>query len=826
MLVALAVTIPLFALPAQAAPAVGTAELTSGSTVLSGDTDNPFGIKVTNTGGVNGTVINEVQVLVPISGFTIKTVAAPANWNSSYNAATGRVFFFGNTIGNGNPVQGNPSATFTITADVIRQAADTSRNWSVLLSNDGGTSFSQATVAPGALTSAIKVLKAISVAITAPLGATDGSVTESQTVSVNEVIQNAGSAALTVTPTLSSNDIVGSPISGTAASIPSGSQATFTFSSVKFGTPPADGHKAVIGGGGTATGANAIGAASSPITIMSKAAFSYVVNSLQPTDVVPNHPYAFQLTVSKTGDVAGGIGTSTFKLGPAGEFSAAIDPTTNTINGGNASYPLKFVSTNVPTTLADGNYTPALTIAGTDENGAPISATPGVTNQVNLDRLAPVVTPSITPPKSKTAGESDAATNGKSNTLGGSITDGSGNPPCGACTITGAFVRELNASNGTVKDDPVTMTNTSGTMSGSFTATFDPATSSIQLYVTSADKAGNSTQGVSAAVPVDNIAPKISSALTGGGPGTSDVTRIDVFFTEHVTSPAPLQADWNVPGHTVTAVQPAAPQTQAGYDHVLLTVAPALGGDEKPNVQYAPSPATRASDRVGLSLADQAILAADGIVPDAPAILQVSGHSAQTDGFYTNDTTPDFQLGSVGDGQTVTVYRDSDNSHTVTPGDTVLGQAIATGSQVTVTSSNLGTINQVFGFVTVSKDAANNTGPASSGTLHMDFISPTVLTASAAGGTITVSFSEPLAAGRNGAADWFASGTTSGVSYNYGVGSVSGTGTSRAATIQDSNFDTATTALASVSYDFQGAAVDQYTDAAGNLLGNFTKAIT
>jgi hypothetical protein len=826
ILVAMVVTVPLFALPAQAATPVGTAQLVNGgTTVLSGDTNNAFTIRVTNTGGLQGASVNEVQVLAPISGFTLVDAVAPSGWQVTWNQSTGRVFFTGSTIGSGNGVQANPSADFLIHANVLRQAADTSRNWSVLLSSDGGDSFGPATTTGNGLTTAIKVLKVVGVTLTAPAGVTDNTVTENQAVTVQETVQNAGSAALSVTPSLSSGDISPNPATAPAAqSIPSTGQATFTFSNVTFGAKPSDGHKASLAGGATAPGANALGSSSSQITIMSKAAFNYVPNSLQPKDVVPGHAYQFQLSVSKTGDVGGTLSSATLQFGPG--FSAALDPSTvTTIGQGNGTYLLKFATTTVATTIPDGNYTPSLTLAGTDENSAAIAATPGITDQLNLDRLAPVVSPTLTPPASNVQGATPAASNGKSNTLGGSITDGSGNAACANCTITGAFVREFNAGGGTVKDDPVTVTNSGGTMSGTFSTTFNTATTAIQLFVTAADKAGNSTQGVSATVPVDQIDPALSSALTGGGPGTSDTTRIDVFLTELVTTKAMLPSDWNVLNHTVTNAAPAAPQTLAGFDHVILTLSAnqPLGGDETPSVQYSPSQATRASDRVALPLDNKAVTAADGIVPGLPTITSVSGHSKQADGYYTNDTQPKFAIGSVADGETVKVYRDNDGNGVVSSGDTLLGQATATGSTATVTSSNLGTIDQTFQFLVVALDTAGNIGQAASDTLHLDFTVPTISTASASGGVITLTFSEAVL-GANHAADWYASGSTAGAAYNFGIGSISGSGISRAATISDANYSSSSSTLTSVTYDVQSEA-GRFADAAGNPLSNFTKSL-
>jgi hypothetical protein len=767
-----------------------------------------------------------VQVLVPISGFTIADVVPPSGWTATWNQATGRVFFSGSTIGNGNGIQAAPSALFTINANVLRQAADATRGWSVLLSNDGGSSFSSATAsATGTLTSAIKVLKVVSVTVTAPAGAADGDVTEGQSVSVQEVVQNAGSGALSVTPSLSSADISPNPATPPAAqTIASASQATYTFNNVTFGSKPANGHKAVLAGGATAPGANALGASSQQITIMGQAVFSYVANSLQPRDVVPGSAYAFQLSVSKTGDVAVPTLAATLNIGPTNQFSAnlaSVNPAS--VAGGNATYALTFASTTVPLSIPDGNYTPTLTITGSDQNGFGINTQPGVLNQVNLDRLAPVVTPTITPPASRVAGAAPAATNGKSNTLGGSISDGG--TACSGCAVSGAFIRELNASGGTVKDDPVTVTNSGGTISGTFTTTFDPSTTAMQLYVTATDSAGNPTQGISTPpTPVDTIAPAVSSARTGGG--TSDASRIDVFLTERVATAAMLPSDWNVLNHTVTNAVAAAPDTTTGFDHVVLTVAnPTLAGDETPTVQYSPSDATRASDRVAIALPNKGVTAADGIIPALPTITDVSGHGRQTDGYYTNATQPVFTIGSVSDGQTVRVYRDSNGNGAIDAGEPQLGQATATGTTATVTSSSLGTIDQTFQFLVRTTDTANNVGPTAADQLHLDFTVPTALSATASGNTITVAFSEPLAYGREAAADWYASGATEGAAYNFGIGSVSGSGPSRALTIQDANFSATTSTLSSVAYDFQGTVVQRYTDAAGNVLSNFTKSV-
>ena len=817
---AAAVIVGLVGVPAQAAAPSGTGSITVGRDILAGTTDFGFQLQVNNTDPpVVGNTVNFVSVLVP-SGMTLVDGTAQG-WTRDVRGTSNRVLFSGGSIAPGG------STAFTVFADVSRPAADAAKRWSISISSDGGTTASSITpsdTAGNALTSNIRVLKVLSVKLISPTAVLDNTVTENQSNAVaQEVVQNAGSAALTVHPTLSvQNGSTSQQTPDTAIASTGGTQA-FNFG-VTFGTKAAAATVA-LAGGASSTGATAMGASSDPIQIQSGVTLSYNSGSLTPQFAIPGHAYGFALGVTKGGDVdLTSVNLTNTKLTFAsGAFSASLASPSSLASGSNQ---LQFASTTVPTSISDGGYSPSLTVVGTDSNGAPVAVSPTVGDKISLDSTAPVATPSISVPASKVNGENAAASNGKTINFGGTINDNG--TSCGSCVLTGSFLQEYTGgtASGTI---PVTLTNSSGTISGSYGANYDAGVTAIALVTTVADLAGNSIQASSPLVDVDNVAPFISTdgALTHtGGPNHSDNTRIDVAFSEPVATNAPMSAaDWHCDGHNIIQAAQNSSKTPANsnFTSVTLTVNPAIAPDEQPSCQYKPQDANRAQDRVGFSIANTTFAVADGILPPAPNVDSVAGLSPAGDGkFYTNQSSPTFSISNTNAGNTVTLYRDNGDG-TFNASDASIGSAqVPSGTTVSIQSASLGTANGPVLIFVQGVDGAGNKGNVGTVNLVLDFVPPALSSFSQNGTTITLTFSEPLRFGRNAAADFVvyhrnADGTFDG----FQLGSVAGSGATRTLTINDSSFATGTS-IDRVQYDYAGPIGSRYQDNAGNDLVNFT----
>lgn len=843
---ALTVGLSVIALPAQAKAAKGTASINTADRDILAGGQRTFRFTVTNP-ATDGTAVATNVNYVSISPqdptlFRVLSGSGPlpvgggnnSQWSVDTNAAANRIVFRTTvpTPANpsGDPILPGQSKTFTVVSDVLRPAKDVVRPWQVAASDDAGRTTTTLTPATsGALNTTIRVLRVVGVELTAPATALDNSITDGQEgVGARVRVQNAGSAPLTVTPSLTGTN--GTTVTSNAAPqvVPAVSEGVFDFVFTAGGPSSTTLTGDAVGSDGTGNVADSYSATSSAITVLTRPTATYSLNSLTPRDVVPGNAYAFQLTVSKTGQAAMTIDPAeTFLRFGTGSnrFSASINAPI-TVGANSQTVPITFKAATVPAALADGAYTPTLRIGGPDENGVPIRIFPSISNTITLDRAAPAIAPLLNPAASLVQGATPAATNNVALPFGGTIRDKGA--ACGSCVITSAQLRQFDASGNALPSINVTPTNSNGNIGGSFNGTFDPAARSVQLFVVARDAAFNSAEGISPAIPVDNQAPQLQSASTG--PARD---RIVVRLSELVARPNALPftaTEWSITdnSHVVTDVQLS--PSNAGGDVVTLTVAPELGLNERPQVSYTPAASSPARDRVGIQMPAGQILPIDGILPPTPVIDMVSGQAKQNDGsgdkFFTNDSTPDFVISNVTGTDVAEVYRDVNNSGQIEEtDDELLGSATASQTTVEVTSKDLGTIDQSFTVLARVRDTSGQLSTPAAETLVLDFTAPSVtaVASDTTAKTVSLTFSESLVSGRDFSEDWTVLGQHSlGFRTSIQPDSVSGADAVRTLTV---DYDPAQVTLDQVRYDLVSSdASDRYSDRAGNSVANFIRS--
>lgn len=810
-LLALLVAMQVFVVPAAQAATVGTASIKAAQrTVLAGTTDQPFEITVTNGSLIERQgAVNYVQVIPPtLDGYTISSVTAPSGWTGRIK--NGVAIFETSSTDPSVLILPSQSKVFTVTGNVPRPATDDASPWSVSTSAAKGAQLASAAEAgAGALRTTARVLNVRSVSLTGSALVTDGTVTSGQTATLQAVVQNAGSAPLAVTPALTGlGDATFT--GGATQTIPATSDGIFTWD-VTFGsagtvTPSVD---------ASATGADGLAASGSAITIQTPVSLTYKNDTLSPRDLVPGQSYTFSLALDKAGEVAADLTSASLGLGVLSTSLAA--PVT--LAGGNDSKTLTFNALAVA--LPDGAYTPTLTVSGTDSNGASFTATPAIGNGVTVDSTLPVVAPTLTPPASQVSSEDPAATNGATVTFGGFVYLADGTTKCTNCSIDSAYLRQF-AGTTALANIPVTVSlSNTGALSGSYNGNYDPAATRTELVVVAKKVNGTLGSGQSAPVDVDNIAPSIVGARTGGT--TSDKRLVTVELSEGIAGgQAGMSAtDWTVDN---AAVQSATITPDAKIVELRLTQD--LQQDARPRVAYAPTPVSQAKDRVGKTLTDQAVQAVDGIVPLEPTITKIAGATAQGGEFFTNDSTPDFEITDVAAGQTVTLYEDTNLNNNFDPGtDAPIGEATVQSGNTAVINGDLGTNNRTVKIFGRTEDGSGNLGPVSTDTLTLDFTPVTTVAATLAGDTVNVTFSEPLGAGRDFAADWFVYGIDVNGDYRrFPAETVGGTGATRAVTVDHPDF---AGNVSQIEYMFTGETpTDRYRDRAGNDVADFQSPVS
>jgi hypothetical protein len=274
-----------------------------------------------------------------------------------------------------------------------------------------------------------------------------------------------------------------------------------------------------------------------------------------------------------------------------------------------------------------------------------------------------------------------------------------------------------------------------------------------------------------------------------------------------------------------------------------------LSADATPLTKYefkAIPSRTRPTDAPKSEMLDWTVTAVDGIVPDLPSLGAVSQPANTNDGgstevfygkqdgkFFTRDTTPTFRITGLGADYTGIIAADTNANGVYDPAtDADIARCHSEGAQVDCTPST----EQVLTERTIFVASLDPQGNLSQGraqdadfgkfsrteTLVIEQIAPvaTTFASNAATRTVSVTFSEPLARGRNSAQDWrtFLVSAT-GERTRFTTSAVGGTAATRDLTIaaNDPNWvDHADLVI----YTFEGLPSAKYQDRAGNYISD------
>jgi hypothetical protein len=701
------------ALPALALGEVGGTASVDVHEVIAG-TQTPFVFTVTNTGDANDDVESVIGGESPdpslqwvrigtttqrVGGTLVPANASgPTGWGSNAVHLDGdgvkdAVVFTGGSLAPGD------SANFTVWADAVSLPADRSIEWKIELSDspDGDTISEAGGVLPSDLVTTIKVLEVKSVAIAAPGGAVDGTATADQANLVYEtVVANHASVALPVDPSLTSNNTGDAVTDNAAVSLAPAEERTFSFP-VDLGTDTSS--RTFTADAVSGSAANASDKVSAPLTVQAAAAFAYVDNTLQPIASVSGASKVFTLSVAKSNPPAVSLNNATLTLTKGSQTFSTNLAAATPFGANNDTQILTFAPVTIPgsrlTKDWDGNFTPSLTVAGSDGNESTVSKS--VTNffddTFEIDNLVPDVVANIKPPKrTGTIDQVDAngtavAKDGQTLTFGGTIKKTAGGLADSTATVTSCFIvykdsdgieqkRSANLSGPGCK-------NTAGAITGSNAAASAMPESLASLAVVVTDLAGNVTVETQStdAVRIDNLAPSMVSAVTGCGPNPA--AGCDPFKTIRVNLSEPVIGnfepfDFLVNGNPVAMATEANCQTQGTVTfcrQVVLTLVQSFKEDDKPTVDYqfrAIPTRSNATDAPTNALPTAKILTAlDGIVPGLPTLDTVTQDGLNASGapvsnargpqhygdatstataFYTNQNQMTFNIGALADG--------------------------------------------------------------------------------------------------------------------------------------------------------------------------------
>ncbi|MEA2452320.1 MAG: hypothetical protein QOG04_1030 [Actinomycetota bacterium] len=759
--------------------------------------------------------------------------------------------------------------TFSFSATAPTVAVDQAIKWSVQISSDGGTTGKSLAGTP---TTTVRPLVVTAVNLAGPVGATDGTVTTGQpNISVASVVQNYGSDALVVDPSLASNNPTDTVTDLPAVSIDPGQNVTFPFN-VDLGSATT---ARSFTASASAPGATAASIGGAAITGFESApTFSYpAANTVSPGAGVSGSSATFAMNLNKDNtppSVDFNLANTllTFSDTAGHNFSTSLATPTNTTRDAQ-SLGLAFASVTIPGSAAtrdyDGVYSGSLTVSGTDSNGAPVLQTISLgDDRYEIDNLVPYVLPTLTGPNGQTVKDSSnqdvpVARDGQTLTIGGSIKKSAdaGAPADATATITDCWLVVEDAANAPVSRTPIALSNcksTAGTISGTTTLQSGglPAGNAYVSMIVK-DVAGNSTQEIrSSAVIIDNLAPVITSAITGCGAGAAvgcvDQSTIRVFLSEPVKGDF-LAADFMVTSHVVSSASSACTATTA-CSSVTLTLGDTFTDDARPTVKYAfqgVAPVrTQPADGPKQTLAGATLTAADGIVPDLPTLdtvtqdgrnadgSAVSNPRAEQDGaFYTNQEAPVFEIGGLAQFYTGLVAIDTNNSGDYEPNtDQIVAQCIveaaAADSVSCPAAAPLGGDGS-YSLLVASRDGQGNLSKGSDlaldgksgrpAALIIDNVAPTPSGYTATGTDLVVAFSEPLGFGRDAFVDWLPREIlANGKRESFDVSSVSGTGASRTVAIDDTDYVVGD--ADELIYNLEGTTNEAYQDRAGNYLGD------
>jgi hypothetical protein len=778
-----------------------------------------------------------------------------------------RVLFTGSTIAPGG------STPFSIFSNVPTPNQDVTHRWKASVSTNGGAN--QDEVDPsgsGTMDTVTRVLQVTNLAVTAPAGATDGSVTGAQNnVQTTCQVQNVGSGVLNVDATLSGSNYQTSDPA--AQDIGPGQTGSFIFD-MAFedvnSTTSTNAECIGTSAGRASTGDRNVFGRRINLSIQPRAVFDYVATSLSPKFAAPNARPIFSVRVNKHQKGASLTtltdGSPAVTLEPSGTDFAfdGIGPTPlgspATIEAGKAdNVLLQFAPLFIPPPSAggpgDGDHNVTINIGGTDANGAPISVrpVPNVLDTIRIDASIPVInSPDLSGPPSRCCAEDPAVKNGDTLNFSANVTDR--NPatgqqePCRTCQIVSAELIQYGTENGTGEVGqriPITVANNGGALTGSYSADYSPQALSVQMAIVVKDEAGNLSNGgaptFSDLFEVDNIAPTIVAAAASPAPSIAneDLQRqLRVSFSEAVDNfnsptdgvcPGP---DWRADNNTVVSCT-----RDANFRGAGLLVADQLPDDTPGfNLAYFPQTPLTFHDRVGNPIATgSTVKVQDLIPPKAPSLDSVSGDEAEDDGkFYTNfkDSRAFVLSGdkAVKPGYTIQLWQENglaDGLQTEgTTADMKIGQEVAQADTVTITPTGLAADSslQAGKEYTVYTRALDTAIPANSTPgdiiksfkVIVDTAAPALTAAQAQVDRIHVDFNEAVE-GTNSALFWELLDRSG---YSVTLDQVQGSGSGRDVLVDDAQYQAAN--AATIQYLYFGAPDDRYADLAGNFVADRT----
>jgi len=587
----------------------------------------------------------------------------------SWDGSSGDVVVTGGTLGAISGTGLTRTATFTPTAGLA------SGNASITVASGAYTDTAGNTGGAGTTPSISIDTLAPTLAITSNVSAVKIGETATITFTLSEATANFAAGDVVTT---------GGTLSGFTAV--SGTVYTATF------TPTASlasGNASITVAGANYTDAagNTGGAGTTP---------SISIDTVAPTLAITSN-----VSAVKIGETA----TITFTLSEATANFAAGDVVTTggTLSGFTAVSGTVYTATFTPTaSLASGNA--SITVAGANyTDAAGNTGGNGTTPSISIDTLAPTL--AITSNVS-------AVKIGETATITFTLSEATANFAAGDVVTTGGALSGFTAVSGTV-----------------YTATFTPtaslASGNASITVAGAnytDAAGNTGgNGTTPSISIDTVAPTLAITSNVSAVKAGETATLTFTFSEDpgatfswdgssgdvVVTGGSLGA---ISGTGLTRTATFTPTAGLASGNAGITVAGATYTDAAGNAGGAGATPSISID----TLAPTA--------PSTPVLSAASDSGILNSDKITNVTTPVI-TGTAEAGSTVTLYD--------TDGTTVLGTAVATGGNWSITSSVLAAGTHTL--TAKATDVAGNTGTASTGLdMTIDTVVPTISGAVAA----------------------------------------------------------------------------------------------
>lgn len=746
----------LFVGTAVAAPAA-TAQITSALDVVPGDVS--YVVYVRNgESGLQAPSINAVEITLPgAAGISLRATPTSNGWTGT-SADAGRTARFA-----GGAIAPDASASFTLPSSVERPlAVDACAAFEVRVSSDAGQSYGAAAPTGSGLSTCVRILELVDgprpttpTSADGSKGVSDGSATARQVVVFTTKVRNhardAVDADVVLTPS-STVDVADAPARRTIAPLSTVTVQT----SVRLGDATAQRTVTVIGDA-RGSGADATDR-SFTLTVQVPTSLSPNAASLSPSTVRPGRT-TFSLSVSKSG---GAALTVTDAVVTFGGISTPVKGLPIEFGAGNQ--PARTVQADVDVPPTEGTFPVTLTWSGTDANLAAASGSPGA-GQITIDTTPPTITSlQVSMPVDGDGNRRPALKSGETVSVTASGQGGT------------AWTVVMRPDRGA--DVPITPSVSpqpgGSSLTGSAAPTWHPDATSAVVVVELRDAAGNVGTATSAPFRIDNRPPTLADA------SLLSATLVQLVFVDPSGVRGGCDASsWSFPW--VAEVRGAGGGVcgsiaagQAGDGVRQLILRRPVGPDEPPPaITYSPSPSLplglfngNLRDGVDNALPASTVEPKDRRVPATPTLTAVQRRDAASGSYEAAYRHPDgtayttggaaavrLQVAGLRQGYRVRVLDDAGTTVAEAPAgtaDPLNGEATAV-VDVPLASRE--------GRVTLSIHAVTGSGNLSWPVrlpVVVDTSAPTILSAArSASARVDVTFSEPIAAGRNAMADWY-----------------------------------------------------------------------